>query len=162
MASNVETLRTERLILRGIEEADAENIVFWRSEPGVYRYFKYPHQITLQEHLQWFFNSYLLNEDRFDWICLEKDREKKIGVFGLLRNGSEAEVNYLLAPSAQHRGYAREGVLALMEYAAENWKVRSVLAEIHKENKPSIHFITNLGFQLKQSRGDFDIYGAEV
>lgn len=159
----METLGTERLILRGIEKADAESIVAWRSDPNVYRYFKYPHQIALQEHLQWFFNSYLFNDDRFDWICLEKNNsEKKVGVFGLLRNGSEAEVNYLLDPSAQHQGYASEAVQALMEYAAENWKVKSILAEIHRENGPSIHFIKSLGFRLKQCKGDFDIYGAEV
>ena len=40
MASNPERLRTERLILRGINETDAIEIVEWRSDPEVYRYFK--------------------------------------------------------------------------------------------------------------------------
>ena len=46
MASNVETISTERLLLRGIDESDTAEIVKWRSNPEAYKYFKDPHEIT--------------------------------------------------------------------------------------------------------------------
>lgn len=82
MAKNVAELESERLILRGITEDDAPEIVEWRSDPEAYKFFRSPHRITMDEHLAWFRNRYLSNDDRFDWMCFEKSSGSKIGVFG--------------------------------------------------------------------------------
>lgn len=162
MAHNTDAIQTERLCFRGINEADANVIVKWRSVPDVYRYFKYPHKLTTEEHLAWYFNSYLHNQNRFDWICIEKASNTKIGVFGLTREDGFAEVNYLLAPVAQHKGYASEGIMALVQYAANNWNIKNVVAEIHRENLPSINVVKKLGFRIIESNDNFVIYGIEV
>ena len=162
MAKGFKTIETERLILRGIDETDAELIVRWRSEPKVYRYFKSPHQITLKEHLNWYNNKYLINNDRFDWICIEKKSGNRIGVFGLYREDDVAEVNYLLAPEAQHKGYAAEAIQGLVNYAATDWNSKQVVAEIHAENQPSIALVQKLGFELISREESFVIYGIGV
>ena len=82
MAKNVAELESERLILRGITEDDAPEIVEWRSDPEAYKFFRSPHRITMNEHLSWYRNNYLSNENRFDWMCFEKSSGRKIGVFG--------------------------------------------------------------------------------
>ena len=82
MAKNVAELESERLILRGITEDDAPEIVEWRSDPQAYKFFRSPHRITMDEHLAWFRNNYLSNDNRFDWMCFEKSSGSKIGVFG--------------------------------------------------------------------------------
>ena len=162
MASNVETISTERLLLRGIDESDTAEIVKWRSNPEAYKYFKDPHEITVEEHTNWFRNRYPYNEARYDRMCIEKATGSRIGVFGIVREGDTAEVNYILAPEAQHKGYATEGVRALMDYAAQKWGTRKIIAEIHEDNEPSIIMVRKMGFTLAQHKDRFVIYEFEV
>lgn len=159
MLKEIDTISTERLLLRGILEDDAKEIVGWRSDPEVYKYFKSPHKISVEEHLNWFNNSYLYNENRFDWICIRKKDGKKIGVFGIVTDDEKVEINYLLDSGAQHKGYAKEGISALVKYARENFGGKLIVAEIHKNNLPSIAVVSKLGFKLISSHDDFVIYG---
>lgn len=162
MARNLEQIQTERLILRGINETDAADIVEWRSDPNVYKYFKSPHQITLEEHLNWYWNRYLANENRFDWICVEKKSGNHIGVFGLYRKIETVEINYLLAVEGQHKGYAIEAIRSLIGYAKKKWNCKQVVAEIHKNNLASIAVVKRLEFKEVSLNGSFIIYRKEV
>lgn len=161
MAKIVDVIETERLFFRGIIEEDAREIVAWRSDFDVYKYFKNPHKITIEEHLNWYQQNYLHNSNRFDWICIEKVSGQKIGVFGLIRNEVKAEVNYLLTVDAQHKGYAAEGIMRLVQYAADVWNIHQVIAEIHRNNEPSIAVVKKLGFKVKRTDGDYVIYSFE-
>ena len=147
MARDLDIIQTERLILRGINETDAIKIVEWRSDPEVYRFFKSPHKITVREHVAWYNNSYLPNENRFDWMCIEQSSGKRIGVFGLVRDEDLCEVNYLLASEAQHKGFAAEAIKSLMDYAAKNCGIRHVVAEIHKNNQHTSIINQQLNYQ---------------
>ena len=121
MARDLDRMQTERLILRGINESDAIEIVEWRSAPDVFKYFKSPHKITIQEHFYWYNTIYLSDDKRFDWMCIEKNTGKKIGVFGLMFDEHCAEINYLLAPDAQHKGYALEAIDCLLNFVKASW-----------------------------------------
>lgn len=161
MAKNVAELESERLILRGITEDDAPEIVEWRSDPEAYKFFRSPHRITMDEHLSWYRNNYLSNNNRFDWICVDKSSGRKIGVFGAVRDGKTAEVNYLLAPYAQHKGYASEAVKRIIEYVRSELHIKRVVAEIHRDNAPSIALAERTGFTLESESGDFLLYSSE-
>ena len=158
MAKDLDKFQTERLILRGINESDATEIVEWRSDPEVYKYFKSPHKITIPEHFSWFNNSYLFNENRMDWMCIEKGTGKKIGVFGVAIDGDTVELNYLLAPDAQHKGYATEAIRAIILHAKEKWPKKKMIAEIHKDNDASSRLMEKQGFQYRSANGNFEIY----
>lgn len=161
MAKNVAELESERLILKGITEDDAPEIVEWRSDPEAYKFFRSPHRITMDEHLSWYRNNYLSNNNRFDWICVDKSSGRKIGVFGAVRDGKTAEVNYLLAPYAQHKGYASEAVKRIIEYVRSELHIKRVVAEIHRDNAPSIALAERTGFTLESESGDFLLYSSE-
>lgn len=154
----VDQIKTERLLLRGIDETDTEEIVLWRSNPEVYRYFKSPHKITREEHTAWYNSYYLYDMERFDWICIEQKTGTKIGVFGLTKKEQSAEVNYMLSSEAQHKGYATEAIAALIEYANTKWNTERITAEVHRDNSPSIALALKLGFQKNESCGNFYIY----
>ena len=162
MVKKTDTLRTERLTLRGIDETDTAEIVHLRAEPSVFRFFKSPHQITPAEHINWYSQKYLYDDSRFDWICIENASGKKIGVFGLVKDEDTAEVNYLLAKESQHNGYAAEAVTELMRYAADHWHCSRIIAEIHEDNQPSIGLAERLGFRLISYHKPFAIYEIEV
>jgi len=161
MARDLEIIQTDRLILRGINEEDTYEIVKWRSDPEVYRFFKNPHQISVKEHLAWYNNSYLVNEDRFDWMCIEKATGGKVGVFGLAKTSDCVEVNYLLAPEAQHKGYAAESIEGIIRYARKKWHVKRVVAEIHRDNTPSLALVQGMGFKMSAQKDEFVLYAIE-
>ena len=157
MSKNVSQIETERLTLRGICETDTDIIVKWRSDPEVYRYFGSPHPLTAREHERWFREIYSNDANRWDWLALEKTYKKPVGVFGLKRDGHESvEVSYLLAPEAQHRGYAGEALESLLAWAKEYCGVRTAYANIHRDNVASLRFIERLNFQ--QETSDFVLY----
>lgn len=158
MAQNVDRIATERLFLRGIDETDAESIVLWRSDSEVYKYFKSPHKITVEEHKKWYVEKYLQDDNRFDWVCIEKDSGRKIGVFGLVKGDGVAEVNYLLAPEGQHKGYATEVLVALIKFASDAWYCNQIKAEIHVDNLVSSVLVKKLGFALKITSTPFCTY----
>ena len=154
------SFQTERLILREIEAGDAKEIVAFRGDPDVFRFFKNPHRITEEEHLNWFENSYLSDDERVDFICIRKDTDEKIGVFGFVRTGDSAEVNYLLSKEAQHKGYASEALKGLMKYVS-SCGIRKFTAEIHKENGPSLMLAERLGFKPFSEKVNFVTYELE-
>ncbi len=158
MKKTVDEIKTRRLTLRGIDLSDTEYIVRWRSDPDAYRFFKFPHAISEEEHINWYNTRYLQNPDRIDLMCTEDTTGERIGVFGLVFEDGHAEVNYLLSPEARHKGYASEAVSALVRYAAESHRCSYVVAEVHKDNKPSVLLAEHLGFKKDHTDGDFVIY----
>lgn len=149
-------LHTERLHLLDITENDADVIVKLRSDPNVYQYFVSPHKITLEEHLNWFRNIYIYDENRYDWIAF-LDNEP-IGIFGIKREfhyADTAEISYILSPEYYGKGYAKEAVSMLILFCKTEWKCKKVTAEIHKNNTLSINFIKRLSFTLTEEYGYF-------
>lgn len=154
---NVTELKSERLTFREITYDDAGKIVEWRGDPKVYIFFTRPHKVTLEEHLHWYNNKYLCDENRIDFMALD-GQMSKVGVFGLKRSLEDIkkiEISYILAPQHYHKGYAGEGVERICAFAKEYWHSEYAVAEIHKDNINSIRFIKRLGFEAVASNGDF-------
>lgn len=154
----MDNISTERLILREINESDANDIVRWRSDENVFKFFKKPHRITLEEHMHWFHSVYLLDDKRFDLMCIEKMTGNSVGVFGFIKGKSNIEVNYILSPEAQHKGYASEALGGLIQYIMSKYSDYNIIAEIHKDNEPSIRLIQKLGFALESRNDQFCVY----
>lgn len=152
-------LYTERLTLTDICEDYAPFIVKCRSDPKVYPFFVFPHKITLEEHLKWFHNTYVYDENRYDWIALYKN--EPIGIFGVKRADScsyLAEISYILVPDQHGKGFAKEAVIRLLEFSKNIWNCNIIVAEIHKNNIPSIKFIERLGFDKQSENRNFIRY----
>ncbi len=153
----VPVLQTARLTLRGISEEDTYAIVALRTDPNVYKFFVSPHQITVEEHLEWFRNNYIFNDDRIDWIAFGACNNLA-GIFGVKRetkDSKEAEVSYILSPEKYGKGYASEAVKRLIQFCREEWKVNYVTAEIHENNADSIRFAESLGFKQEEKKRFF-------
>lgn len=154
-------LEAERLVLCEITEKDAPLIVKWRSDPKVYRYFLSPRPLTEEEHLDWYKNQYLHQNNRMDWIAWEKATGKPVGIFGAKREkdgDTEAEVSYLLAPEFRGKGYAAEAVKRMLRFASEQWLCHAAVARVHEDNQESVKFIGNLGFVWVEKVGNFVTY----
>ena len=160
----IQDINTERLVLREIKESDAQQLVKWRSDPEVYKYFTIPRTLTVEEHLNWYRNSYVSDANRIDLIALERVEQNAVGVFGIKKKigGSCVEISYLVDPQYQSRGYAREAMIALMCFAKERWGCETAMAEIHKNNISSIEFAKRLGFSEIKIELDFVVMNTKL
>lgn len=157
-------LKTQRLILKEISEADTDFIVKLRSNPDVYLFFTSPHIIDKAEHLNWYKNRYIFDDNRFDLVAFDVNSER-IGVFGIKRNNevsAEAEISYILSPEYYGKGYAAEAINELIIFCKEEWNCSDIIAEIHVDNQKSISFIRKLGFHLYSTENKFDIYKRQI
>lgn len=157
----VPELKTPRLTLREIEEADTEEIVSLRSDPKVYCYFTNPRPLSKEEHLHWFHKNYAYDPDRLDYAALDGSG-KTIGFFNLRKTSSAVEVGYLVAPAYYGMGYAKEAVEALLALAKEKFRCNKAIAEVHKDNEKSLRFIQKLGFSLEKSEGNYLVYARSL
>lgn len=161
MNGKIMPMETRRLVLREIKEEDACLIVKWRSDPEVYQYFLSPKPLTEEEHLNWYFNYYMKDNNRIDFIAIEKDYGKKAGVFSIMRdikNRYCSEIGYLLDKELQGKGYAQEAVKRLMLFAEKKWKCEEAVFTIHEKNKASQVLACRLGFKETSKKGKFILY----
>ena len=156
--------KTMRITLRELDASDATNIVEWRSRPEVYKYFKSPHAITRKEHMDWYNNYYLKDNNRFDYMLIMKETKEPLGVFGIkyLPDAESVEISYLIKRDAQGKGYAKEAVQLLISIAQEKWNCKKIVAEIHKDNVASIRFIKKQNFVLEKQHQDFILFGRNI
>lgn len=158
--NNAPNLITDRLRLYNIDDSDASDIVKWRSNPEVYKYFLTPKPITIEGHLNWYYNSYLKDINRIDWMAYDQ-ADNRIGVFGIKRNAEDmcmAEVSYILSPEWYGCGYATEAIEKIVCCYREIWSLKCVVAEIHEDNFLSRKFAERLGFKLDSINEHFAIY----
>lgn len=142
------SFESERLLYRGITLQDALQIVKWRSNKKIYRYFFHNAPITLEEHLSWF-QKYLTDATRFDYIITEKATNQKVGIVGLQNlHDIAGDIAYLIDVHTQGKGFGSEAIQAMTAYTFENWKLKSLSAVILAENTASIKAAKHAGYQL--------------
>lgn len=147
------------VILREICAEDAEQIVQWRADPEVYRYFKVPRKISVHEHLRWFNEAYCLNKNRVDFIVLNPG-QTLVGTVGIIwdEERKTAEVSYLIAPEHRGKGLAAKALCALCSFGKKQWDVSRFIACVHRENLSSRKFIEAQEFTWVKNEGAFRIY----
>lgn len=118
-------LATERLILRQLTWADAEDLHRLDSDPEVMRYLTNgqptPYEAIRDEILPRLIQEYQRSRRHGRWAAVERTTGDFLGWFGLRRpqhgKPDEAELGYRLCRWAWGRGYATEGSQALVHKA---------------------------------------------
>lgn len=140
------SFKSERLVFRGITRDDADVIVAWRSNPANYKNFLNAKPITKEDHLKWF-EGYLANPARFDFLILESDG-KPIGTCALSDITEDScEISYMIGDeSCRGKGYAKEAVRALTKIAFDELGVSEIIARILSHNEASMHVVLSCGY----------------
>lgn len=148
----IQILQTKRLSLREWSTSDAsQRITLYQSFPKESDLQATP--LTLEEQKNWL-SSYIHGAYGFFehglWAVFLKDTDILIGQCGIEykeRDGKDYyELQYMIAPEFQHKGYAYEICSAICNYTKENLYIEQLFAFIKKENLPSIKLIQKLGF----------------
>ena len=159
--SKTDFFESARIVYRGINETDTNDLVKWRSDPEIIRFFRNPKPLLLHDHLDWFRNSYLKNNKRFDFIISDKFRAEKIGTVGVSDINYEknsCEISFMVAEQNYRRkGLASEAIMSLMDRILEEG-IDVFFAEIHKDNIASIRTVEKLGYMRSKETDDFLIF----
>lgn len=154
-------LRTARLHLRRLSDADELAILFLRSDPVLNKYI-YRQRMKQPEEAREFISR--VNKDISEGRCLYwaisiTGSPNLIGVI-CLWNFSEdhrtAELGYELMPAFQRQGFMQEAVSSVLHYGFEQISLDRFEAFTHKKNKNSIKLLKKNGFRLIPERRDAD------
>jgi UDP-4-amino-4,6-dideoxy-N-acetyl-beta-L-altrosamine N-acetyltransferase len=136
-----------RVELRAQSEADAEDVLRWRSRPEAQAELFGDHVPTMQEHLAWLKNH---GESRKEFIIVALPDRKGIGTIGLSqidrRNGT-AEYGILIGePEYEGRGYAHAASAGILSIAFRDLGLHRVHLRVFPENERAVKLYEALGF----------------
>ncbi|MCH9688752.1 MAG: GNAT family N-acetyltransferase [Deltaproteobacteria bacterium] len=142
----IPVIRTARLVLRALVEADAEAIFVARGDPEVCRYWSGPPHRDVEETRA---SLHGVNQGKGSttWAITGPLGDEALGWVTLMhvRDGVD-ELGYLLRKQQWGHGYAREGVAAVIGHAFEALGKHRLSADIDPRNHASIRLVRQLGF----------------
>jgi [ribosomal protein S5]-alanine N-acetyltransferase len=145
-------LNTERLILRKINNNDAEQVFQLRSDKEVMKHIgKYP--MTSIDEANAFIKliiDLLEINSGITWaIALKEEPNKLIGTIGLWRLIKEhyrAEIGYMLHPTYWKKGITKEAILKVIGFGFIELKLHSIEGRINPQNTASAKTLESTGF----------------
>ena len=149
-------LRTERLMLRRLTEADADHLVALDSDPEVMRYLTggapTPRDVIEREILPRFLRSYEQGDGYGVWAVIERATGDFLGWLSFQRQvggvPGSVSLGYRLRRSAWGKGYAAEGARALIRKGFAELGARRIVATTYQDNLASRRVMEKVGMTL--------------
>jgi [ribosomal protein S5]-alanine N-acetyltransferase len=168
----VNTLTTDRLLLRQPLLSDAGFILRLLNDPDWLRYIG-DRSVRSEADAQRYISERLLESFRSQgfglWVIQWRDQPAPLGLCGLLRRDSLADVDigFALLPEARGLGIAREAALRTLQFAKAELGLRRVVAITKPANSASAGLLQRLGlcFEriIEHEGGDsLCLYGIEL
>ncbi len=150
-----EILKTDRCILKELSVNDYDNLILLDSEQdsdSSGRFFKNPSQQTLE-----FLGTYCSNQYSFYGIGIygawHKDSGEFLGVAGFSTGEDSAtEIGYAVKKEMRRKGYAKEWIMALKEYAREFYGIDKLVARIKSNNIASMNTARSCGLTIVEEK----------
>jgi RimJ/RimL family protein N-acetyltransferase len=144
-------LHSDRLLLRPLQQGDAEELFQIFSNPQVMRYWSHPAWETIasareqieQDEVE------LAEGDHLRVGIIRKQDEALIGTCSLFAfdiQNRRCEVGYALHPDAWHQGFMQEALGLLLNYAFDTLDLNRLEADIDPRNVASAKSLERLGF----------------
>lgn len=155
-------LRTHRLLLRQLKPSDDRAILTLRSDPEVNRYIDRPLSVSLEEARQFIqkITEGIAKGESFYWGVARLPGKDLIGAICLWNFSEEkisAEVGYELLPAFQGRGYMREALARVIDFAFQELALQELTAYVHAENESSIRLLEKFNFACTGLHGEKEL-----
>ncbi|MFH7011409.1 GNAT family N-acetyltransferase [Flavobacterium sp. FlaQc-52] len=156
-------IETERLVLRRINNDDANEVFELRSNPETMKFIPRPLVKDTEDALE----HIAMMEDKIvtnvgiNWGITLKDSSKLLGIIGYYRLQPEnyrAEIGYMLAPEYHGKGIIPEAVNRLIRYGFDDLKLHSIEAIIDPENFASEKVLHKCGFVKEAHLKEAEFY----
>ena len=148
--SNIPTVKTERLTLRGLHPIDSEDMHDYARRAEVTRFLLWREHPTLsytRDYIAYVQSRYALG-DFYDWAIIDRESRRMIGTCGFARIDTEnnsAEIGYVLNPDFQGRGFATQAVRAVIEFGFTTLELHRIEARFMEGNAASLRVMEKLG-----------------
>jgi ribosomal-protein-alanine N-acetyltransferase len=161
-------LRTERLLLRKITDADTEQIFKLRSDKDVMKYIGKKPIVSMEEAKDWvkLIKDSLENNSGITWGIVETFEKTSldktfnetffqtslppiigtIGLWRIIKENYRAEIGYMLLPEYWKKGFIKEAILKVAKYGFDEMKLHSIEAHISPKNVGSATVLERTGF----------------
>ncbi|SDK33622.1 Protein N-acetyltransferase, RimJ/RimL family [Cryobacterium psychrotolerans] len=165
-------IRTDRLLLRPLTEADADDVFSYQSLPEAVRYLPWPlrDREESREHTLKRAGFTRLANDK-DAIILAAELPGPDGEPGpvigdlsiFLQSAVNAQVSigWVFHPILHGRGYATEAARAVLEFVFTEIGAHRVFAEVDPRNTPSVALCRRLGMRLEGILVENEIFKGE-
>ena len=157
--SKIPYIKTKRLVLRKIEEKDAEGLSELAHSPGVYRYLptflfeqKYEDVHEVIRHLY----DECFKESFIPGVFMEEEFCGLAEIYGYRENTHKASIGCRFLERWWGKGVASETVDALVRYLTQETGIEIITASTMVENKSITHVVEKNGFLLVVSGVDED------
>lgn len=142
-------LKTNRLLLREMEDADVEGYTTLLSDKNTYLYVLDGSPVSSEEVPM----KIRRNRERsrtgqhYYWSIEVPDSSSFVGFAALHEARSEKPVlSYAVLPNWRRHGIASEAICAVMDFAKEDLGAAAVLARTHRDNSASMALLRSLNF----------------
>jgi len=155
----------KNVYLRAVEPADYETTYQWflASDPQS----QTCHEVPLLTPAQ--YGQRMKNREpdgeRGDFLVVRIDDDQPVGKLSYLHLNMlnrSAELGYIVAPSEQKKGYAREGLKLLIKYLFAQFNLNKVYAQTASFNKASIKLLESLDFKLDGTLRQHHYYNGDL
>ncbi|MBO6668613.1 GNAT family N-acetyltransferase [Parvibaculum sp.] len=145
----LEELKTERLLLRPMGEADAERLANLANNWNVARMLsRMPYPYTLDMAQDWIGRQKEMREEGEEFVYAIENGEGFVGTCGLQAHADGThEIGYWVGEPYWNRGYASEAAGALLAEAANRFGAGTLISGHFWENHTSGRVLTKLGFR---------------
>lgn len=145
------TLETPRLILRGLQEEDAEAVRKMRSNARVGAFIARLPEISLEESKQLIVRTQQMFHDKkaIAWAGQIKESGQFIGSCGLMNiewENQHAEIGGEMWLDFWGKGYSQEGVMAILNFGIHQLKLHTIEAKVDHRNRSAIALLEKAGF----------------
>jgi ribosomal-protein-alanine N-acetyltransferase len=144
-------LKTTRLVLRTLEDRDAEALFRLRNDNDAMRYIERPRHKTQEESLEMIrkVQAGVNANESIGWTMTLPGDDTHIGSIGyhrIDRENHRAEIGYMLDPRHWRKGLMSEAISAVLGYGFRVMKLHSIEANVNPENAASSGLLEKHGF----------------
>lgn len=145
-------LSSNRLILKSISEIDLDGLFQCYSNQEVMEYFGRMPVKNKEEALEIINQNIQMEREKtgIRYVAYLKNTEDFVGIVTLKRYDSRncrAEIDYIVIPEYQRKGYATEMLELFLQEIFNNWKLERITAYVFLENEPSCKLLERFNFK---------------
>ena len=146
-----QNIETERLLLRRLDNDDAEEVLALRGNPKIMKFIPRPLAKSKEDALEHItmIEDKIVNNTGINWGITIKGNSKIIGIIGHYRISvvnHRAEIGYMSFPEFNGKGYMSEAIKAVVTYGFDQMNLHSIEAIIDPENIASERVLQKNGF----------------
>ncbi|MBT8386676.1 MAG: GNAT family N-acetyltransferase [Ignavibacteria bacterium] len=154
-------LKTDRLLLRQLNENDVDGIYNFYSDPVALKYVPrnlFTKRIEASDKIK-FFNALFDDRKGIWWAISYNEKQNIIGIAGFFeidKDANKAELGYGFLQGNWGKGAGTEVVKALTEFGIKEMKLHKIYAFINPENISSIKVVEKFGYKREGLFKDHD------